>query len=130
MANFLVKSSKQQLATAEERGLGDLIKPLVNEIFLFETAVSDTANVSDRLTLSSFHPGYILTLRREKTRYDDGAIAVYDKDGHKLGFVPEKDNIVFSRLMDAGKLLKAKIKTIKDLGSAVKISILIYLVDY
>lgn len=130
MTNFLAKSEKQQLAAAEERGLGDLIKPLVNEIFLFETVVSDTANVSDRSTLSSLHLGDNLTLRREKTRYDDGAIAVYAESGHKLGFVPEKDNIVFSRLMDAGKLLKAKIKTIKDLGSATKINILIYLVDY
>lgn len=130
MGNFLAKSKKQQLATAEERGHGDLIKPLVNEIFLFETVVSDTANVSDQSTLASLHPEDSLTLRREKTRYDDGAIAVYDEDGHKLGFVPEKDNVIFSRLMDAGKLLRAKIKMIKDLGSATKIDILIYLVDY
>jgi len=130
MASFLVKSKKQQLAAADERKLGDLIKPLVNEIFLFETVVSDTANVSDRSILNSLHPGDSLTLRRENTRYDDGAIAVYDENGHKLGFIPEKDNVVFSRLMDAGKLLKAKIKTIKDLGSATKINILIYLVDY
>lgn len=31
----------------------------------------------------------------------------------KLGYIPEKDNIVFSRLMDAGKMLKATISEIK-----------------
>ena len=47
----------------------------------------------------------------------------------KLGYVPEKDNIVFSRLMDAGKMLKAKIAEIKPGGWYTKINISIFLVD-
>ena len=47
-----------------------------------------------------------------------------------MGYVPEKDNIVFSRLMDAGKLLTAKIKTITQKGSFTQIQIEIYLVDF
>ena len=48
----------------------------------------------------------------------------------KLGYVPEKDNLVFARLMDAGKLLVAKITKIQKRGSFNQISIGIYLVDF
>ena len=45
-------------------------------------------------------------------------------------YVPEKDNIVFARLMDAGKLLKAKITQISQKGSFKQIGVGIYLVDF
>jgi hypothetical protein len=51
-------------------------------------------------------------------------------DGKKLGYVPEKDNLIFARLMDAGKLLKAKICDITMKGSFKQISVGIYLVDF
>lgn len=51
-------------------------------------------------------------------------------DQQKLGYIPEKDNIIFARLMDAGKMLMAKISTIEKRGSFYKISIGIYLVDF
>ena len=47
-----------------------------------------------------------------------------------IGYVPEKDNIIFARLMDAGKMLAAKIKDIEKKGSFTKIAIGIYLVDF
>ncbi|MBR1640913.1 MAG: hypothetical protein IJ683_01080 [Butyrivibrio sp.] len=48
----------------------------------------------------------------------------------KLGYVPEKDNIVFARLMDAGKLLKAKITQINQKGVLQTDKCGIYLVDF
>ena len=48
----------------------------------------------------------------------------------KLGYVPEQDNIVFSRLMDAGKCLSAKVISVKYQEYFTKISISIYLADY
>ena len=48
----------------------------------------------------------------------------------KLGYVPEKDNIIFARLMDAGKLLIERISKITKRGSFTQISIGIYLVDF
>ena len=51
----------------------------------------------------------VLTLHREENKFDSNAILILNEDKKKLGYVPEKDNIVFARLMDAGKLLKAKI---------------------
>lgn len=52
-----------------------------------------------------------------------------NSDKKKLGYVPEKDNVVFSRLMDAGKILKAKVANIEEKGSWTKVTIGIYLVD-
>ena len=54
---------------------------------------------------------------------------ILNEEGKKLGYVPEKDNIIFARLMDAGKLLKAKISKITQKGSFTQISVGIYLVD-
>ena len=62
--------------------------------------------------------------------HDPRAQVVIRADGKKLGYVPEKDNIIFARLMDAGKLLKAKIIRIEHRGSFMQISVGIYLVDF
>ena len=48
----------------------------------------------------------------------------------KVGYIPEKDNAVFSRLMDAGKLLTAKVKKIDRKGDFSKIEIEIFLTDF
>ena len=48
----------------------------------------------------------------------------------KLGYVPEKDNVVFSRLMDAGKMLTGRINDIKDKHGFMQVAIGIYLVDF
>ena len=57
------------------------------------------------------------------------AILVLNAEKKKLGYIPEKDNNVFSRLMDAGKMLKAKIAEIKPGEWYTKINISIFLVD-
>ena len=75
--------------------------------------------------------GDMLTLRRESgNRFDSNAILILNAEGEKYGYVPEKDNRIFARLMDAGKLLAAKIKNIQSRGSLTMISIGIYLVDF
>jgi len=56
-------------------------------------------------------------------RADDKAILILDPKGRRLGYIPEKDNLIFSRLMDAGKLLIAKVATHEEKGSFHKIGI-------
>ncbi|MBQ6442610.1 MAG: HIRAN domain-containing protein [Lachnospiraceae bacterium] len=73
--------------------------------------------------------GDMLSLQREDNKFDSNAILILNEEGKKLGYVPEKDNIVFARLMDAGKLLKAKISSINQKGSFTQIGVGIYLVD-
>ena len=48
-------------------------------------------------------------------------------DGVKIGYVPREDNVVFSRLMDAGKLLYGRISEKEVRGTWIKINIKIFL---
>ena len=56
-----------------------------------------------------------------------GTVAVKTADGVKIGYVPRQDNVIFARLMDAGKLLFGRISEKEKKGKWVKISIDIFL---
>ena len=118
------------VTVAAEKGIGEVIKPLVSEIHLFDSFVAGTTYLNDQSVLEEINEGDKLTLRREDNKFDDNAILIFTEKGKKLGYVPEKDNVIFARLMDAGKLLCAIIKDIERKGSFTKISIGIYLVDF
>ena len=117
MENQLTIDSKNLLATATGKGIGELIKPLSREIHLFDSYVAGTTHLEDETVLDEIKEGDKLILQREDNKFDDKAILVLDEKKRKLGYIPEKDNIVFARLMDAGKLLTAKIDHIEPKGS-------------
>lgn len=83
----------------------------MNEVHLFDTYVAGTTHLEDKTVLDQIHLDDKLSLVREENEFDEKAIVIKTADGRKLGYVPEKDNLVFSRLMDAGKLLTARINT-------------------
>lgn len=114
----------------DQTGIGDIIKPLVNEIYLFDSYVAGTMYLQDKKVIGEIAVDDKLILQRENNKFDDNAILILTQSKKKLGYVPEKDNIIFSRLMDAGKLLIAKISKIAQNGSFTQISIGIYLVDF
>lgn len=103
--------------------------PFERDIFLFDTFVAGTThiegieelaphlNVDDRLDF----------FREPDNRYDPKAIVIKNRDGVKIGYVPKDDNAVFSRLMDAGKLLFGKITAKEVKGKWLKLQIGIYL---
>lgn len=131
MGTELTIGEKQDLVKAlETHELGDILKPLIKEIHLFDTYIAGTSYLSDKSVLDDVKVEDKLTLRREDNKFDDNAIEILAQDGRKLGYVPEKDNIIFARLMDAGKLLGARVKTVTQKGSFTQISIGIYLVDF
>lgn len=74
-------------------------------------------NINDRLEF----------FRQADNSSDTKAIEIRTAENIKIGYVPKQDNIVFSRLMDAGKLLYAKITNKEYYGTWVKIYIEIYL---
>ena len=111
--------------------IGELIKPLSHEIMLFDSYVAGTTHIKDETVFDEIKVGDKLILQREpENRFDENAILVLDDKKRKLGYIPEKDNIVFARLMDAGKYLIAKIDRIEPKGSFRQINISIYLVDF
>lgn len=92
----------------EQNGINDLVKPLIREIFLINVFVHGLT-LDPPPAFLSVSVGDELTLRRERAPYDEFAIDVFTKEGAFLGEVHELYNEILSRLMDAGKILKAKV---------------------
>ena len=131
MANELTTGSKGKLVqTIGQQGLDKVLEPLIKEIHLFDSYIAGTTHLKDPSILDRIKVDDKLTLQREENKFDDNAILILTESKEKLGHVPEKDNLVFARLMDAGKLLAAKVKKIEKKGSFTQISIGIYLVDF
>lgn len=75
--------------------------------------------------------GEKLILKRESdNKYDNYAIVVYTEKSEKIGYIPKRNNKVFARLMDAGKILYAEVRTINYYFEKIdEIWIRIYLKD-
>lgn len=131
MENELIVGKKDMLSLIKDTQVSELIKPLQQEIFLFDTYIAGTTHIVDGSIFDELKSGDKLCLQREPdNRFDENAILVLDGKGRKLGYIPEKDNTVFTRLMDAGKMLTAKVDTCDNNGAFRKIGIGIYLVDF
>ncbi len=131
MANEIKISDANLVSVIEERGLGDLLKPLVKDIHLFDTYIAGTSFIDDLSVFEGLRVNEDLILRREPdNKFDAQAIVILNSEGIKLGYVPRKDNLIFGRLLEAGKMLKGKISDIEKKDSYYKIRIGIYLVDY
>lgn len=112
-------------------GKGDLPTPFEREIELFDTTVAGTSHIENiEECTKELTQEDILTFTREPNNpYDPHAIMIRTEKGEKIGYVPKKDNVVFSRLMDAGKLLYGRITKKECQGNWVKIDLKIYLKD-
>jgi hypothetical protein len=127
----LIKSEGNCLVSLLHGKGGNLAipKPFERDIFLFDTHVAGTSyiegieelephlNIDDKLEF----------FREPDNPHDNRAIVIKNADGVKIGYVPKMDNVIFFRLMDAGKLLFGRI-TSKDMqGNWLKIDIKVYL---
>ncbi len=131
MANELIIGKPNTLSLYGEYGLGELLKPLQNEIMLYKTYIAGITHLDDDEPVDKLETGDKLILKRQpENRFDENAILVLDQKERKLGYVPERDNIVFTRLMDAGKYLTAKVVDINDNDYFRKVGIEIYLIDF
>lgn len=99
------------------------------EIFLFDTHIAGTTYIEDIYTIvETLNIGDRLEFEREEDNYYDlQAIKIINKHGHKLGYVPQKDNVIFARLIDHGKVLFARVRKIELKGKCYKIDISIFL---
>ena len=103
--------------------------PFERDIYLFDTYVAGTTHIEGIEALaSSLGEGDRLVFYREPDNpHDPQAIRIETLEKKKIGYVPRRDNVVFSRLMDAGKLLFATIEEKEMRGNWLKIDIKIYL---
>ena len=131
MSNELtVNQSGELISKIENEGIGEMLRPLIREIHLFDSYVAGTSYLKDPSVLKEIQIGDKLTLQREDNKFDENVILLFTESKKKVGYVPEKDNLIFARLMDAGKMLSAKISDIRERGSFTQISIGIYLIDF
>lgn len=98
------------LEAVEMNGIENVVMPLMNEIFLSLTDIAGTRYVDNQDVFKKLEKNDPLLLKREAdNEYDSNAIKVLTMDGEKLGYIPKRDNDIFCRLMDAGKILHARV---------------------
>ncbi|MDR1141191.1 MAG: HIRAN domain-containing protein [Planctomycetaceae bacterium] len=127
----LIENEGSRLVSLFHSKSGNLTipKPFEQEIFLFDTHVAGTSYVEGIEELEPhLNIDDKLDFFREPDNPDDAkAIVIKNADGIKIGYVPKADNVVFSRLMDAGKLLFARIAKKEMLRNWLKIDIKVFL---
>lgn len=117
-----------QYLIGKESGL-TIPKPFERDIYLFDTYVAGTTHTEDiEIIEPSINKDDKLVFYREADNpHDPQAILIETVKGEKIGYVPRQDNIIFSRLMDAGKSIFGKVIDKEKRGKWVKIKIKIYL---
>ena len=104
-------------------------KPFERDIFLLDTHVAGTTHIEGIDELEPYlKSGDRLNLFREPDNpYDEFAILIKTMDGVKIGYIPQKDNIIFARFMDAGKLFFGKITEKEKKGNWLRIKIQVFM---
>ena len=104
-------------------------KPFERDIFLLDTHVAGTTYIEGIDELEPYlKSGDRLNLFREPDNpYDEFAILIKTMGGVKIGYIPQKDNIIFARLMGAGKLLFGKITEKEKKGNWLRIKIQVFM---
>lgn len=109
LKHSLVAVDSGTLQLVKDTPLFDLIKPLQEEILLDDRCIAGTTHLPDQSCLEELKPGDWLIMEREDNPWDEHAILLRDSQRRKCGYIPANENVIFARLMDAGKLLKAKV---------------------
>ncbi len=100
-------------------------------ILLVECKVAGTSHVDDIVgKMATVTTGARLELRRDKSNaWDSDAIAVMNPCGERIGFIPQNQNSILSRLMDGGKKLYAIVMSKKTEDRFFSVAIGVYLED-
>ena len=127
----LIKTDSGRLVSLLHGAGGNLSvpQPFERDIYLFDTHVAGTSFIEGIEELEPhLNLGDKLDFFREPDNpHDKQAIVIKNQDGIKVGYVPRKDNLIFSRLMDAGKLLFGRITAKEMRDSWLKMDIKIFL---
>lgn len=107
----------------------DLLNPFEHDIYLFDSFVAGTTHIKniEEIYQTIEKDDKLVFYREPENEYDPQAIRIETLKKEKVGYVPRQDNIIFSRLMDAGKNIFAKVETKEMKGKWARIYIKIYL---
>jgi hypothetical protein len=108
---------------------GGDISFISDEILSLECVVAGTTYIKNLSEIEKkLEKGQTLDLKREPdNKYDKFAVAIYNLQGERLGYVPRDKNETLARLMDAGKWFYAKVQDKEWEGNWLKIDLEIYL---
>ena len=127
----LIKTDSGELVGLLHGAGGNLVipQPFERDIYLFDSHVAGTSFIEGIEELEPhLNIGDKLDFFREPDNpHDKQAIVIKNQDGVKVGYVPRQDNMIFSRLMDAGKLLFGRITGKEMRGIWLKMDIKIFL---
>lgn len=111
-------------------GRDGALMPFAREIMLIECHIAGTSHRDVEKLDPALSPGTLLVLKREPANaHDPLAILILTETGEPLGYVPRAKNEALARLMDAGKLLFARIEEKTWQGDWLKVEVRIYLRD-
>jgi hypothetical protein len=106
------------------------LMPFAREIMLIECPIAGTSHRDLTGLEASLTPGTFLPLQREPDNPHDAlAIRIHTESGRHLGYIPRAKNEAAARLMDAGKLLFARLESQRWHGDYLEASIRVYLRD-
>ena len=110
---------------ALKQDMGNVIKPLKKEVTLTKTYIAGLVTDPNVFTI-----GKKLKLVREESKIDRWSIGIYDEGGQSVGYIPEKDDEIPARLMDAGKLLEVRVRDIGIRDDMDYVGIEVYMMDF
>lgn len=111
-------------------GKDGALLPFAREIMLIECQIAGTSHREIAAIEPTLNPGALLVLKREAANAHDAlAIMIFDEAGNHLGYVPRAKNEALARLMDAGKLLFARLEAKAWRGDWLKVEVRIFLRD-
>ncbi|MBS5883686.1 MULTISPECIES: HIRAN domain-containing protein [Clostridium] len=90
---------------------GELPLPFETNIYL-QTVLIAGINYYIEESITLLEGEKIILKREPENKYDKYAIELYTEKNKKIGYVSKRNNKIFARLMDAGKILYAEIRTI------------------
>ena len=97
----------------------NLPAPFQNQVYLLECHLAGTTHIEGIAEKTKgLNVGSRVKLQRDpKNEHDKQAIGVFIEKDVRIGWVPQHDNEVISRLMDAGKFLYGQVE---EIGSVTK----------
>jgi len=105
--------------------------PFETDIFLIGTEIAGTNHIDNinELAESLAIGDRLILLREPDNPYDERAILVLTQKEEKLGYIPRTNNLILSRLMDAGKELFGVTRLKDCVGTYWKIVVKVYMCE-
>lgn len=109
MSSNISVVNENLIAEVGKNGISSVLKPLTKEIKLIECNLQCT-ELADPSIIKKLSVAEKLTLRIDKDNiFDSSAVGVYDANSNIIGYIPSWVSPVPNNLINAGKLVIAKV---------------------